>query len=389
MKRQAVLAIDVGATKVAWAIGQPGLDRGVAIPGQPPRPPFDLLGCGIAPLAASKGSWPGDPIGLAETLERALSEAGISRVPEYGVAALSHPALQHRQAAAHVDLADEPVTIRGRDLERVQALAVTHTLAIDREVLVVEPLGYSGNGFSGVADPRGLTATRLSGTFHLVTVPVAVRRVMRQALELLGVELERMTSSLKASIASGIVDEWKEERVLVVDLGGLSCDVALLDHGSLINSQTVPWGGELVVQAVARECRLPWDRALAVTLQGFHAKPEVSALLENQLGALRGYLEAFLRDELPPARAVVTGRASLIDGLIERLETALGVPASLGRSPWARAPGELPRQVALSPVLGMLALGLERSESQVAVGVSSRLIDRLLTRTKQILVEYF
>ncbi len=389
MRRQPVLAIDVGSTKVAWAIGQPGLDRGVAIPGQPARAPFDLLGCGAAPLAASKGNWPSDPIGLAEALERALSEAGISRVPECGVAALSHPALQHRQATAYVDLADEPVTIRGRDLERVQALAVAQTLAIDRAVLVVEPLGYSGNGFSGVQDPRGLTATRLSGAFLLVTIPVAVRRVVLQALELLGVELERMTSSLKAAIASGIVEEWKGERVLVADLGGCSCDIALLDHGSLVKSQTAPWGGDLVVQAVARESRLSWDRALAVTLQGFHAKPEVSALLENLLGLLRGHLDAFLRDELLPARAIVTGRTALIDGLIEWLEAALGVPAALGRSSWTRSLGELPRQVALSPVLGMLALGLERSESQIASSASSGPIDRLLARTKQILVDYF
>ena len=353
MKRQTILAIDVGATKVAWAIGQPGLDRRVAIPGQPARAPFDLLGCGVAPLEASTGNWPSDPMVLAETLERALSEAGISRVPECGVAALSHPALQHRQVTAHVELADEPVTIRGRDLERVQALAVTQALAIDREVLVVEPLGYSGNGFSGVQDPRGLAATRFSGAFHLTTIPVAVRRVMLQALELLGVELEEVAWGLKAAIASGMVEQWRGERVLLVDLGGSSSDVALLDHGVLVKAQTVPWGGK------------------------------------NQLGALQEHLEEFLRDELPPVRAIVTGRAALIDGLLEGFETAIGVPTALGRSPWARALGELPRQVALSPVLGMLALAISHFTPARASFAPSGLLDRVVNRTKQILVDYF
>lgn len=387
MKRQPVLAIDLGSTKVACAIGQRRLDQGIFIPGQPQRPPFELLGCGIA---EHEGFAPSDPIELAKTIERALGETGVARVPDRCVVALSHPALQHRQVTAQIDLADEPVTIRRMDLERVQTLAVTQALSIDREILSIEPLGYDGNGFSRVQDPRGLTATRLSGTFHLMTIPLAVRRATLQALELLGVELERMASSLNALVASCVVDESSRERLLLVDLGGSSSDLALLDHGRLANAHTIPWGGNVVVEAVARACRVPLDRALTITRQGLtHTKPQVKGVVEQQFEALREQAEHILRDGLPPSRAIVTGRTALIDGVVEWFERATGVPATLGRSPWAHQLGDVPRQVALTPVLGMLALATDRPTPAFPHLTSSRLIDRLLNRTKQILVEYF
>jgi cell division ATPase FtsA len=358
MRRQAVLAVDIGSTKVAWAIGQLGLDRVVVIRGQPPRPPFDLLGYGIVPLDPSSGDWPSDPMVLAETLERAMDQAGVSRVPERSVVTFSHPALQHGQVTAHIDLADEPITIRRRDVERVQRLAVTQRLSIDRELLAVEPLGYAGNGFSGVRDPRGLTATRLAGAFHLVTVPVAVRRAILHALEWLGIEVDHLAYSLKALVAGGVTGDHRGERMLLIDLGGSVADLALLDHGWLVTAETMSWAGRFVKNA---EC----------------------------LARLQQHLAQFLRQEAPPARAIVTGRAALLDGLIEWIETESGLPASLGRSPWAQSLGDLPQQVALSPVLGMLAVGVAPHAPSVASAPSSRLIDRLLARTKDVLIDYF
>lgn len=358
MKRQPVLAIDIGSTKAAWAVGQRGLDRGVIIPGQPPRAPFDLLGYGVAPFESSSGDWPSDPHVLAETLERAMDQAGIAKIPERGIVAVSHPALQHHQVTAQIDLADEPIMIRRADMERVQSLAVTQHLSIDRELLAVEPLGYAGNGFSGVRDPRGLTATRLTGAFHLVTVPMAVRRILLNALEWLGIELDQLTYSLKALVAGGVAGDSHRERILLIDLGGSVTDLALIDRGWLVKSETVSWGGRFVKNA---EC----------------------------LARLHQHLEPFLHEEMPPARAIVTGRAALIDGLLEWVEQISGMPAALGRSPWAQPLGDLPQQIALSPVLGMLALGIEPHARPVASAASPRLMDRLLARTKALLVDYF
>jgi hypothetical protein len=96
---------------------------------------------------------------------------------------------------------------------------------VDREPLLVERLGCSGNGFDGARDPRGLTATRLTGTFHIVTMPVALRRALVQAVESAGLEIARLSSTLPAALA-GMADErmWTQ-RLLVLDGGGLSTEI--------------------------------------------------------------------------------------------------------------------------------------------------------------------
>jgi len=82
---------------------------------------------------------------------------------------------------------------------------IVEQLGVDREALVVERLGCDGNGFQGVKDPKGLAATRLVGTFHMITIPISVRRTIIQAVESAGLEvtndeLHGAVESLKAMV---------------------------------------------------------------------------------------------------------------------------------------------------------------------------------------------
>ena len=183
-----MLVLDIGSRAIAWAIGQPRLNGGA---------PFELVGWGTVDV--EKPQW--DPPGLAHTIERALKDVAV---PDCASTCLSHPGLCHHRVTTQVDLADEPIMIRSRDLERLRSLSVTQAMPIDHELLCLEPLGYAGNGFSGVIEPRGLTATRLRGTFHLVTMPLAVRRALRQAFEDLGIELDALAYRPKALVAAEV-----------------------------------------------------------------------------------------------------------------------------------------------------------------------------------------
>lgn len=400
MRQKSLLALEIGSTKVTCLLGQPTASSTAWFSGVAPA--YDLAGAGLAayetparPAGGDEPGWPSDPAILASAISRALDDPSLAHRPDRAVVALSHPTLAHRVVRARIDLADQPITIRSRDLQRLKAQAIGQALGVDREALLCEPLGYDGNGFAGVSDPRGLPTTSLGATFQLVTVPLAVRRAVLQALDMAGLELDRVVYTVQALAAALLVsdptrpEERSSARMLLVDIGGACTDLALVDRGTLVRTHTIAWGGQHLVAAVASAHRLTAAHALAATLEGLaSSKPDVRALVEAQLAALQAGLHDILNGVALPERAVVTGRGALIDGLVEWIERTTALPSLLGRSPRTQPLGDLARQVAFSPLVGLLAVAFGPSSSP-QVARPSRAMDRLLDRTKRLLIDYF
>ncbi|MBI3087983.1 MAG: hypothetical protein HYY91_03760 [Candidatus Omnitrophica bacterium] len=398
MSSTPVLAIDVGSTKVACVIGRPQASPSFALRASE-RLSLDIMGAGLAEYAGAASGWPVDPPVLARALEQALEATRVADIPSRAVVSLTHPHLSHTTTQAQIDLADEPATIRNRDLQRLSRQAVSHILGVDRDVLQLIPLGYAGNGFEAAQDPRGLTATRLSGSFQLVSIPTAVTRAVVQALDAVGLEAERFLYSLQA-VAAAALEGHEPQRIVLLDIGGWCTDLAVVEQGRLCATRSLAWGAATVVEAVAQTCRLTSSQALAATLEGAGSrKPHVRETIERQLDTVQAGLRELLAEGPRIERMVVTGRGALIDGVVERLGRLLELKAVLGRSPRSQRFGDLATQVGLTAALGALQVACRtlpppkgsdpfslRGQTPLRF---SNVINRLLDGTKTLLTEYF
>jgi len=396
MTAQPLVALDIGSTKVTCAIGLPAPARSASqseVAGSQAglphdhSPGFELLGSSVISYPTLSETWLGDPLMVGRTIEQALEATGVSGDFHRALVAFSHPLLASEQVTASVTLADEPVTIRERDMDRLTAKALDHTLSIDREPLVVERLACAGNGFHGVQDPLGLMATRLQGTFHIVTVPMAARRAIVQAVEFSGLDVAQVTFSLLAITAVATADS-DASRALLVDFGGLHTDVGLLVNGRLVSLQTLPWGGLNFAMEVARSARVTLEQAMALSLEGLSSRrPDVRQLLERELPKLQRTIQHVLKGQPLPDVAWVSGRGALIDGLVEWIEQVTGVKTAVVRSPRTQAMTELARQLGVSVTLGLLQHATSRSDGFDAR--TPRFVDRVIGRTRALLIEYF
>ena len=388
MKHKPILAIDIGTTKVACALGQP-FQGHVGYPlASSSDLGFELIGCGAARYPTLSSTWPPDRSVVARAVEQALEETHATSIPDQALVSLTHPELSHSRVPAQIDLSDEPITIRSRDLQRLSAQALSQGLAIDRHALLLEAFGYSGNGFQDVKDPCGLMATRLTGTFHLIAIPIAARHFVMQSLESVGVEVDHLIYSLRAAAAACLDERALSKRVLLLDIGGCCTDAAILDRGTLVNSLTVPWGGMCVAEAVAKECRVTMEQALTMSLGGLgSANSSVRRIVEQQLRVLQRGIHQLVKDGPIPDLAVVTGRGALMEGLVEWVERITEINATLGRSRNTKHLGDLHRQLALSPALGLLTLACQAVPPEPSR--PSRLVDRLIDQTRHLLIEYF
>ena len=378
MSLQPIVALDLGATKVACAIGQLQ-ESGNGV---------ELLGSSVAAYPRPFESWLSDPLTVASTIEQALEASGSAGDRHRALVTFHHAALASERVQAAIELADEPVVIRAQDLGRLTARALDLALPVDREPLVLERLACAGNGFDAVRDPQGLSATRLLGTFYLVTMPIAVRRAIVQAVESAGLEVMQLTLGVVAMMASLGAGRSRHQRVVLIDLGGVSSDVALFVDGHLHALRTIPWGGVALASDVAKTCHVTLDQALTLSLEGLASRrPDVRELVQRELGALAQAIGALLRDEPRPDHVFIGGRAALIDGAVEWLEQATQLPMTLARSPQTQHASDLGRQLALSPVLGLLALAGEGTPG--APRRAPHRVGRLIDRTRALLTEYF
>ena len=126
-----------------------------------------------------------------------------------------------------------------------------------------------------------------------------------------------------------------------------------------------------------------------MSLQGLSSrKPEIRQLLERELGMLQEAIGELLAGEPLPEIVLVTGRGALIDGVVEWLERFTKIKAILARSPRVQASGDMARQLALTPVIGLLELAT-RQASRATFTQPARFVDRLVNRTRLVLTEYF
>jgi cell division protein FtsA len=271
-------------------------------------------------------------------------------------------------------------------------------LGIGREPVWLERPGCDGSGFEGAPDPRGLCATRLLGTFHLVTMPQAVRRALVQAAEFAGLEIGRIVPGLIAQ-AQAAGEACGPGRTLLLDLGGGVTDLGLFAGGRLQAMRTIDWGGTKFAASLAGALRLTAEQGMALSLEGVSSRrAEVRQALEAQVHRVGEAARALLAGAPAPAGSsggpgpapdavLAAGRACLIDGLLEALEHALGLPVGVARSAATQSLGDLARQLAFSPVLGLREWAAR--DPALVPRRRPRRVGRLLDRTRELLLEYF
>ena len=295
------VALDIGSAKVACVIAR--------VLGED----WQIIGSGIARYPSTMTSWPCDIALMAQTIEQAVEAASCGETLHEVLAVVSHPQLSHTRVTAQVDLAQEPVAIRARDIERTRAQALAQSLGIDQDALAVTVLGCSGNGFDDVPNPRGLTATRLRATFHVVAMPLSLRRSVVRACDQAGLEVTRFLYSLPATARACIAPSVRG-RMLIIDVGGAQVDAGVFVDQRLVASTTIPWGGHIVAHAIASEARLTAAQALAASLEGLSSSNlSVQKIFEEQLPSVREGIEEMLDGQPKPDAAIITGGGALID----------------------------------------------------------------------------
>jgi cell division protein FtsA len=375
-----IVGLDIGTTKIACIVGEVTEDG------------VDIIGIGTAP---SKGMRRGNVVNIDATVtsirqavDEAENMAGCEISSVY--AAISGPNVRGMNKNGIVAIKDKE--IRSADIVRVLDQAKAVAIPMDREVLHVLPQQYLVDDQDGIRDPLGMAGVRLEAKVHIVTSLVAsVQNVIRCAnrcnLQVADIVLE----SLAASQAV-LEDDEKELGVALIDIGGGTCDIMIYADGAIVHTSVIELGGERVTNDIATLLRTPLESAeklkrkygcawsnlvdqsetMEVPSVGGRGprtikRSELVQVIEPRIEEIFEFVKKDLMrsgyyDTLA-AGVVLTGGATVMEGIVEVAEQVLELPTRRGAPTKIGGLVDVVRSPSYSTGVGLVMFGADQGKS--------------------------
>lgn len=341
-----IVGLDVGTTKICAIVGEVAGNK------------TDIIAVGSAP---STGLRKGIVINIEATVDsikRAVREAetiaGVEiRSVHVGIAG-GH--IKGFESYGAVGIKGKEV--RQQDVERAIDSASVVYVPLDREVLHVIPTEFILDGQDGIKDPVGMSGVRLEVRVHIVTGAVSSVQNLLKCCERAGLDVIDIVLEPIASAEAVLTEDEKDLGIALIDIGGGTTDIAIYRDGGLRHTAVLAIGGNHLTNDIAIGLRIPVQEAerlkkrygCAITTMMDAAEEMDVAGADKQVRKIpRKYLAEIIqprceeiaeliRQEIENASgtvpnlsgAVLTGGASLLNGLDRVVEAELRFPVRIG-----------------------------------------------------------
>lgn len=240
--------LDIGTTKICCVIAKQA-DTGVEIIG---------IGTVLSPAVRQ-----GQVLNVEETarairkaVESAQRMAGVmvNRV----VVGIADRTVKSDNCTGMISVGREEIT--EEHVQRVLASAKSSIPASNCELLHIIPREYRVDGLEEIANPLGMSCSRLEVRAHLITAGIVSIRNITKSCERAGLEVSSVVLQSLASADAVLSDDEKEMGVALIDIGGGTTDLAVFKHGVLWYTAELTMAGSHITADLARHFRiLPTD----------------------------------------------------------------------------------------------------------------------------------
>jgi cell division protein FtsA len=342
-----IVGLDLGTTKTCAIVGEVNKEG------------IDIIGCGSAP---SKGLRKGMVINIENTadsinkvIEEAELMAGCRISSVYTGIAGSH--IKGINSHGVIGIKDQEV--RKNDISRVIEAAKAIAIPLDREIIHVIPQEFIVDEQDGIQDPLGISGVRLEAKVHLVTGAVASAQNIIKCANRNGLAIKELVLQPLASSESTLEVDERELGVALVDIGGGTTDIAILQGGSIRYTSVIPLAGNHLTSDIAIGLRtslkqaeeikiqhgcalsslVSKDETIEVTCMGGRQPRKISQRFLSQI--IQSRVEEIFNlaskeiirsgyKELMASGVVLTGGTSLLEGIVETGERILDLPVRVG-----------------------------------------------------------
>ena len=386
-----IVGLDLGTTKTC------------AIIGELTKNGIDIIGCGSTP---SKGLRKGMVVNIEETadsinkvVEEAELMAGCRINTVYTGIAGSH--IKGLNSHGVIGIKDHEVG--KNDINRVIEAAKALAIPLDREIIHVIPQEFIVDEQDGIYDPLGMSGVRLEANVHLVTGAVSSAQNIVKCANRNGLAVSELVLQPLASSESTLETDERELGVALVDIGGGTTDIAILQGGSIRYTSVLPLGGNHLTSDIAVGLKTSLKQAeeikiqhgctsnssaedeetIEVTCMGGRPPRTISRkflgqVIQSRVEEILNLVnKEFIRSgykELMASGVVLTGGTSLLEGIVETAERILNLPVRVGYPNSVGGLSEIVKSPMYATAVGLILYGRNHeSDSNYKNGNKNRL----------------
>ncbi|MBI4690129.1 MAG: cell division protein FtsA [Nitrospirae bacterium] len=341
-----IVGLDVGTTKICAIVGEI-TDNKIAI-----------LGIGSSP---STGLRKGVVINIESTVDsikKAVREAETISGIEIRSVCVGIAGSHVKGFESYGAVGIKGKEVRPRDVDRVIESASVLYIPLDREVIHVLPAEFILDGQDGIKDPVGMSGVRLEVKVHIVTGAVSSIQNLLKCCEKAGLNVSDIVLEPIASASAVLTEDEKDLGVALIDIGGGTTDIAVYRDGSLRHTAVLALGGNHFTNDIAIGLRIPMHEAERVkkrygsVITGMVDGTEemdvagsdrqvrkiprkyLAEIIQPRCEELTGLIKRELENasDIEPCLSgiVLTGGASLLEGIDRVVEAVLALPVRIG-----------------------------------------------------------
>lgn len=257
MNKKIVAGIDIGTTKITVIIAGVGEDSLVNVLGVATVTSRGIRKGQIVDIEEATGS-------IVESLEAAERMAGYSISSAFISVGGAH--IQSSNSHGVVAVAEPHKEINSEDINRAIEAAKAINLPSTREVLHVLSREFIVDSQAGIKDPVGMTGVRLEVNTHIITTGGTAIRNLEKCASLVGIDVDGFVFGGLASATSVLTETEKELGIILVDIGGGTCDICMYIEGALSYSTVLPVGARNITNDLAIGLRISLESAEKIKL---------------------------------------------------------------------------------------------------------------------------
>lgn len=379
------VGIDIGTTTVRCVVGH--IDSTTGAP--------KIVGVGQSANSGMRKGVVSHLTGPAAAIDAALAEAERMSGHQVDGATLSingsHIVSTKSDGMIAVGTQDHEVT--ADDLARIEEVATTGKVPLNREVLEIVPHAYRLDGQDNIKDPIGMSGTRLEIHANIISGLVPHITNVQKAAELVKVESRQVVPAVLASAQAVLNESQMENGVAVIDLGGATTGVAVFEEGDLQYVAVVPFGGVNVTNDIAIGLKV--DPEIAEQVKLAHARLTNNSASEKVEITYEKTKYSFNRHEVDeivearyeeifeavakelkkagcagklPSGVVLTGGGAHVQGIVEFAKAQLEVAAKIGMPTGYAGVSEEAERPEFAAAVGLMLADSVGAESAVGGG---------------------
>ncbi|MEK6645621.1 MAG: cell division protein FtsA [Candidatus Firestonebacteria bacterium] len=405
-----IVGLDIGTTKICSIIGEVDDENHV-----------NIIGIGTSP---SHGLRKGVVVNIENTVEsikKAVADASRMAGVEIGsvYAGIAGGHIKGLNSRAMIAITKGEKEITKEDVERVIDAAKAVAIPLDREVIHILPQEFIVDNQDGIKDPVGMTAVRLEAEVHIVTAAVTSAQNIVRSVEKAELFVEDIVLQPLASSEAVLSQDERDLGVVMVDIGGGTTDIAIFVDGGIWHTGVISIGGNQVTGDIAIGLRTPtteaeelkkkYGCALAslineseeVKVPGVGGRADRSvprrAIAEIIQPRMEEIFELVVQEvrlngfeDRVASGIVVTGGASLLEGIVELSEKVTGMPTRVGTPIGIGGLVDVVNNPIYATGVGLILYGVKNRTSGKGLRFTGGgPFERILGRMKQWFSEFF